>query len=292
MISSTSGKIPEFTNDDQAVHDTAVEVLKEKSAVINKGVSLKELFPAITGKLPENLKKHNIYHVLRRADKSPFSRIQSGGPWRGYYLSEHAESPTPEKRDEVTTVGSGTSKLSESDLYPLIASWLKEEKGFKRVSYDYANKRGGSTWQNPDIVALNIVEEFGLSDIEIITCEVKIMESSWRQWIFEAVAHRLRADRSYFIFRTQKSIERPDPEIYLYAEKFSVGVAAIVLPDEKIKKLKEFNSLSQIEQREFLESIVEIVPAPKESIDIASKVEFLRNLGLNSKEELWMFGQK
>lgn len=284
-------KIEGFNEHENIVHSIALKVLIDKKAIAGKGVALKDLLPAIQKNIPHEITDFNIYKLLRKADQNPESRVKSGGPWRGYFLADEVDVIT-EPANKISVVGEGENKFSESDLYPLVSRWLREIKEYKRVSSQYAYKRGGAKWQNPDVIALNPIEQFGLTDIEIVTCEVKPFEEGWQRWILEAVAHRLRADRSYFIFRSKNPTESIDPEIYSYAEKFKVGVAVIVLPDEKIKNLKNFSKLSDNEQSELLDAVVEIIPAPKENINIKDKIDFLSNIGILSKENIYMFGER
>ena len=282
-------KIAELSDSENAIHSILVELLGKLGAKRGAGSSLNTIYSNIPQERPSK-----VYQVLRKAHSSSGSPIKSGGPHRGYYLDDEILSENSVGRPEETLdvpVRDGTNIiLRESDLYPIVAGWLKLNKQYKQVSSQHANARSGGIWQNPDIVAINSVDHVGLIDVEIATCEVKLTHLQWRQYIFEAVSHRMRADRSYFVFRVNDDSFQIEPEMYRYAEKFKVGIVIIYLKDDEIAKVKRFTDLSEQDKISLIENVEEIVPAPRESIEIPIKIEMLRRLSIESTGHLYNFG--
>lgn len=271
------------------IHRVACDVLKGASE--NKGMGLKLVLPKVTGQLPD-IPEYLVYRTLLEASRSELSPVQSGGPWKGYYLDQ-SKVAVPEEETTVKdepTIEVGKDKLREKDLYPLVSFWMKAKKDYKLVSHEVASLRRGNVWSNPDVVALNPIDRLGFFDVEIISAEVKLEDRAWRQFIFEAVSHRRYADRSYFIYRSSRGVSTLDPEMFVYAEKFGVGIAVIELPDDKVSDLQRWSELKEAERLEFADSIVEVVPARKDPVPVKEKCEFLGNINITHKDELHRFG--
>lgn len=260
--------------------------------VDGKGPPLKEIIPKIIEKVDESVNDSFVYGVLNEANKSDLSPIRSGGPWRGYYLDQgKVDQRTNIDSDEVEAeILVGKTKLAEKHLYPLVALWMKTKKKCVHVSDNVHGLRRGGIWSNPDVVALNPIDRLGFFDIEAISAEIKLSDQQWQKWVFEAVAHRRYVDRSYFIFRAKDGVVGMDAEILVYAEKFRVGIAVIDLPDEKVTSVVNWKNLSETDRLEFVDAIVEVVPAPSENVSVREKCEFLENINIRQKDELYKFG--
>lgn len=273
--------------DEQRIHDTAVEILQSAKAVQGKGMRLKDLLPAIHAKVGPELAQR-VYPVLLAASKNDSSPVRSGGPWRGYFLGQTLTEE--ESLDDKEEVKAGKVNLLEADLYPLVGFWLKSKKSYKNVSSVLANNRGGGWWGNPDIIALNQIKRFGLSDLEVATVEVKVASSGWKHNLFEAVAHKRFADRVYYVYRSPDGMSSFDSEMYLYAEKFGVGIGVIDVPDDRVPDLKKWPQLDDALKYEFADSVVEVVPAPVDQVAIRDKCIFLEQIKIRYEEDIPLFG--
>ena len=85
-------------------------------------------------------------------------------------------------------------------------------------------------WGNPDIVGLKTLDVFKTTYIEITTIEVKRDFYNWRHDIFEAIAHTMFSNRSYYAFACKES-DIIDRAMITYAQKFNIGILALIVPD-------------------------------------------------------------
>jgi len=179
----------------------------------------------------------------------------------------------------------------EARLYPLLQEWL--------VVHDYKSDnvshfRSGGSWGNPDVAGMKLVECLhDHIDIELVTVEAKINLTNWKQFIFEAIAHKRFADRAYFAF----AVRLDDADVFKigeygelrkYGEKYGVGVLAICFPSVVYEKLRDSTTeavlLSDVR-------VIEIWPAMADRPDVVEKDRFIKNvLKIGSKSELFNFG--
>lgn len=288
---SESDDLPEFIGHDlrkKQIYHALLKVIKP--AKNGSGKPVKEI-ESETIEILKNedfgdIPSYLIYRTLKDAGSSDESPIQSGGPWRGYFL----ESKTSEDEKKKPT------SISEEDLYKLVREWMVVQKGFQNVRADLHSSKKNKEWGNPDIIALTPHSVLGRSsEIEVATAEVKLSTSSWRKWIFEAVSHTRFADRAYFIFRTDENSKVQDIEdLLFYAERFGVGLVQMPMSDELAGNLKKINKLSSDEfSREvadYVDAFVELFPAPSNRVPLSEKAKFLFNLGIDNEQKLWAFG--
>ncbi len=222
------------------------------------------------------LAESTIWNYLSTAAlKDTESRIRSTGNKRGYFLDTTpsiADNRQEELITEVEPVTGQKTKIAESDLYPLIVSWL-ETKGFS--SKDVSTLKSGGPWGNPDVIGALRTEIFGAVEIEVVSCEVKLDESNWQRFIFEAISHKRFSNRSWYCIRT-KSDDSPLPKgIEYYAERYKVGIVQIVLSDDELVQLKE----STKPVSDFIDQVIERIPALHETVPLREIADVLTRTG-------------
>jgi len=217
------------------------------------------------GQTGEQVKRNTVWQYLNRsAVNDPTSPVRSSGTRSGYFLDRDSvtmdESPQEATTEIKPTEGKKT-KISESDLYPLIVSWL-ETKGYS--SKDVSTQKGGGPWGNPDILGALRTEIFGAVEIEVASCEVKLDEANWQRYIFEAISHKRFSHRSWYCIRT-KSAESPLPKgIEYYAERYNVGIVQIILSDDEFVKVKT----GELEASGFIDQVLERIPARYDAVPL------------------------
>ena len=266
----------------EEILEIAVHILKEHRAVDEKnGMRLASLLKKIKEKIEENnpeinIKESTIYGVIREEAKKEGGNIFSGGPHRGYfYIESPSEDEDIAKEDEENR-----KNICEKDLYPIVELWLREKKQYGVIS-EVHNKTRNKKWGNPDIVGVNVYDEFGVRYLEVVTIEVKPNLKDWRQYIFEAVSHKRFADRAYFMFWVTEAEGMKDlEEMYMYADKYKVGLCQITISEGD---LKGWEGKSEGEKLEIIDGcIIELFPAPIDDAITREKLYFLKNLGVVS----------
>lgn len=231
------------------------------------------------GRLDAELKRNTVWQYLNRAavndDASP---IRSSGAKKGYFLdleSVKNEEKPAEVSTEIKPKDGKKTKVSERDLYPLIVSWL-ETKGYS--SKDVSTLKSGGPWGNPDILGALRTDIFGAVEIEVASCEVKLDETNWQRYIFEAISHKRFSHRSWYCIRT-KTDEFPLPKgIEYYAERYKVGIVQIVLSDDDLVKMKE----DRTKVAEFIDHVVERIPALYEHVPLREVADVLTRSGFEN----------
>ena len=64
------------------------------------------------------------------------------------------------------------------------------------------------------------------------------------------------------------------------------------IPDEEHEKLPKWDKMSEAERTAYLEYFSELMPAPFEPMSIRDKIGFLKQIGINSKADLYSFGAR
>ncbi|MBB5753595.1 hypothetical protein [Prosthecomicrobium pneumaticum] len=271
--------------------DVATRILEAHGATLGNGMRLKELIPAIRASIGPEPSDSHIYWTILDSSKKGNSRIRSGGPWKGYYLvsTEQADQDLRTLEQETEEAEVEPPKQKERDLYPVVAAWLKTKKGINCSKDDIYNKKAGGKWGNPDVFGVRVIDDLGFFDIDIVSCEVKISKDNWRHYIFEAVSHKRFSNRVYYIFSSDaEDLADEDVELYAYAEKYQIGIAVIALTPEGYAKLPSWNSLSEAEKLDYVDSVKEKVPAPYELVSVDQKIEVLRRIGVNSRKDIYL----
>ena len=198
------------------------------------------------------------------------SKISCSGKKQGYYLNfgSSYNSQTGKK---------DTKKIKEEVLYPILEEWLSVQCDQVK---NIANERKGKQWCNPDILGINYSVFFQNNMIELTTIEAKRDLDDWRMNFFEAVAHSMFANRAYYAYLCKES-EKIDKDLFLYAQKFGIGLIAIEVPDE----------LWTSEMAIKLEYVKEKVPAPVHNVTIRIQKEFLNNFDIREVTDIHKFGK-
>lgn len=152
------------------------------------------------------------------------------------------------------------AKVKESVLYPAVETWVGLN-GYRYYGNISQMKRPGK-WRNPDVIGVNISLLLGERCTEIATVEVKPTIKDWRSNIFEAVAHLMMANRSYFAFLcTPEEFRAEEMQMREYACRYGVGLIAIFENKEResgydveLITLAPLHNASPSEQNYFLES--------------------------------------
>jgi hypothetical protein len=204
--------------------------------------------------------------------------VSAGESFQGASVEAVPEAATPQTPRELK-------------LYHLLQEWL--------VAHDYksedvARYRSGGAWGNPDVVGLRLEECLhDHIEIELVTIEAKLSLTNWKQFIFEAVAHKRFADRAYFAF----AVKLDDADVFRigeykelrkYGEKYGLGVLAICIPDDVYGQLSDptASSVALSDVR-----VVEIWPAIADKPDTVEKDRFIKSvLKMSSKASLFNFG--
>lgn len=143
-----------------------------------------------------------------------------------------------EQNDFVQPRSSRQSR--EEKLYAVLREWLESKNYQAEIT---ANSRSGGQWGNPDVTGVRLDElPMGVTSFECVTIEAKVSLENWRQYIFEAVAHKRFAHRAWFAFAfgtdspTVDSIEVLAP-LCEYAEKYRIGVLAVFVNETQYEHL-------------------------------------------------------
>jgi hypothetical protein len=239
--------------------------------------------------IPEN----TIMVYLNQLANSSESQINCPGRKQGYYLDLLLKEIGLNTQDEAIQgeeelkIAKEKGTLLEKDLYPFLEQWLFEVEN-ERVS-DISGNRGQGKWANPDLLGLKIDYFFQAPQIELTTIEAKILIDGWEQWIFEAVAHTVFSNRSYFAFvHSEEHLNKIPHEIRHYSEKFCVGILIIAVDPKdylKIQKREAFKLTTENHK------IVEYIPAPYQTPHLKFQKRFLVGLGVKDQKDLLNFGK-
>lgn len=231
----------------------------------------------MSGGLLERHPRNVIYSYLSRAaNHDELSRIVSGGPHGGYSLESITEPAdiveTPPAEAEVA-VEATAFQMRERHLYPLLKAWLESTD---YVSADVSALKAGGQWGNPDLLGVSRVEILGASEIELVSVEAKLSETSWERFIFEAVSHKRFANRSWYCYRTTTPYPSLPKNMAYYAERYKVGILQVYLTDHEIERI----ATQQDESEAYLDRVQERVRALYEPVPLQEKRAFLSRAGM------------
>lgn len=195
-----------------------------------------------------------FFVYLSRLGSDQQSYIQCPGKKRGYWF---------DKNRFLLASGQkmpSSAKVKESTLYPVVETWIGLN-GYRYFGNISQKKRPG-IWRNPDVTGINLTVLLGERCIEITTVEVKPSIKEWRCNIFEAVAHLMFSNRSYFAFLcSREELRAEEMQMREYACRYGIGLLAIFENSEKesgydveLVTLAPRHNPSPLEQKVFLES--------------------------------------
>ena len=221
-----------------------------------------------------------LSYLSYAANHDNLTKIDSGGPRGGYWFNEDFR---PTAIDEAPAAAP-TPK--EAHLYELVRYWLQAKKDLP--AKDISQLKAGDVWGNPDIVGISSIDRLGFFDVEIVSAEVKLSEKDWRRFIFEAVSHKRFANRVYYIFRTKVETFKLPDEMDRYAEQYRIGIVLVPLDDDELARLG--NSEDKANLLNYVDRIVEKVPAVYDFVPPRYQIDFLERIGLKQKEDVIRFG--
>lgn len=289
-------------NDGNLTRFEQVKIIAEHFLGIAKATDITKAVSSV--KIYESYKKYREEHhdspeinkntfqiYLSKISTEPESKINCEGKKKGYYLDDLV--PT---LDETLGIEDGESDSKddkgddqgflEKDLYPILEEWLLEND-YERVK-DISQKKG-SKWSNPDVLGIKTEILFGNVESELTTIEAKQTAKDWKQWIFQAVAHTLFANRSYFAFsHSEAHINKIDKDLKHYAENFGIGILIIALSKEDFKKIAN-NKPFKLNDDNY--SVIEYVPAQYKKPHLRYKSKFLSEIGISDLKSLYNFGK-
>lgn len=210
---------------------------------------------------------------------------------QGYYLNraqaeiiksiEVTQVAEIEKEKEIEKKEREKEKL----LYPVLVEWLKQQKYRAKDTSAY---RQLGKWGNPDITGIRVDNNIGSKEVEIVTIEAKTSIDYWQYNIFEAVAHRRYANRSYFAFAyPEDSIRKLPNELRYYSELYSVGVLIVGLTQDDYSKLIK-GQLKKLENDSY--EIVELHNAPYHPKQIKYQKDYCLNIEIKEESDLYTWG--
>jgi len=275
----------------EAVEIIAEHILEKKNKKdINSTMSSKEIYNEYriyydgdyNNTIPDILDTTFVIY-LNKNSKEINSRINCPGRRQGYYLDDLFSN------DDGSDNDNNQRKFKEEDLYPIIQNWLFE-KEFDRVG-NVSNIKSNGKWGNPDLVALDIEELLGVTNVQITTVEVKQTIHKWDEWIFEAIAHTRFADRSYFAFLHPEDMysKLDSLDIKLYAEHFNIGVIVIECTRKTYDSLFIKNTQKNIREED-ITRITEYCQAPHTKTNIVLRKKYLESINIKTIHDLYSFG--
>lgn len=295
--------LPEEFNDWARLQQTeyvAVEYLKKHDHTSEgEAISNSELFNGVSGLFPEHGIPEATFKVcLSILVRSNQSVINNKGRHQGYYLLsvETLESTKDVESAEPVAENSREQRNRrerEKLLYPIFTQWLLTQ-GYSKVK-DTSTSRNQDlgVWGNPDISGYKIHEVIGKTeDIEFATIEVKLSIDNWKQFIFEAVAHKRLSNRAYFAFaHLDEAISKVDPDIRHYAEIYGIGILILPMSATDIAGLVKGGDKKSLAEYSPAD-IIEYHSAEYERTHYHFRDRFLKAIGVNSESALHDWGDK
>jgi hypothetical protein len=221
-----------------------------------------------------------LSYLSYAANHDTLTKIDTGGPRGGYWYNEEYQ---PSAQDE-SPVAAPT--LREAHLYELVRYWFQAKNNLR--AKDISQLKAGGLWSNPDIVGISSIDRLGFFDVEIVSAEVKLSEKEWQRYIFEAVSHKRFANRVYYFFRTKFETVKIPEDMYRYAEQYRVGIVTVPLTDDELARLGSGEEKANLAN--YVDRIVERVPAVYDFVPPRNQIEFLERIGLTQKEDILRFG--
>lgn len=280
------------------------EFILNKSSTFNPGDAMSgpQIYEEYLGLFQDKLELPDIPYntfiiYISKIANSPDSMINCQGKKKGYYIDKLYEKvedvirPNDEKvkkeQEQAALAAEEYGYILEKDLYPILRNWLHENNN-DRVQ-EIAGFKGNGKWGNPDLVGFKIENFFTNTEVEVTTIEAKLTLDNWRQWLFEAIAHTIFSNRSYFAFvHSENHINKIEPDLKHYAETFRIGILIIAVDEKDWRAIVEKDNFSFDDDGY---RIIEFIPAPFNHPHIKFKKNFLRALGIQEQSQLYNFGK-
>ena len=231
----------------------------------------------------------SLYQYALSFVKDPDSPICQAGYGKGFYLDHMIISNSSGNNsiaDSSPDPAPNETKYLEKEMYPILVDWLKMNLSRANNQHLYgvqniSSRRGMDKWSNPDILGVVKCNYFGNLSLELVTLEAKRDSRSWRTDIFEAVAHTVIANRSYYVYLKKKGAKLEDEkDLVSYAQKFGIGVLAMIIPDDKWGEKLSY---------EMIEDFDILVPAPYHQPQVQMQKKFLSSLDIKEPDDIDKF---
>ena len=215
-------------------------------------------------------------------------RGRGGGYWLNELVQTTVEAITKASKEEELARREGRVQR-ETALYSPIKRWLALLGQRSQIT---AAQRGSQKWSNPDVVGIRVARNFGLTDIEITSVEVKVSSASWRHDIFEAISHKRFANCVYYCYPVTEGLDKLDEDQSRYAELYKIGILHVYLEELQLDTILAGPIVppNLLDGIDVVEAVEVRIPAPYDFISPRYQIEFLKSLGLSDDEALWNFG--
>lgn len=161
-----------------------------------------------------------------------------------YFFNENYEKETEieENFDSDITEKEKIINIPESDLYPILGSFLKSELNIysRRIDEKKSkNNRGpkGNIWLHPDVVGIELLDEnwntkvkeslkgAGGNRVKLYSYEVKrtITQSSLREYFFQAVSNSSWANQGFLVAGELKASDKLFAELKMLSTLHGIG---------------------------------------------------------------------
>ncbi len=217
---------------------------------------------------------------------STSTRITKDVGSHGYYLIPSNQVLEVEQGETDKDYRWKKNIARERLLYPILESHL-QSKGYRTKDTSLMTRNG--KWGHPDITGIMANNTLGSIEFEIVSIEAKVSVSTFRQEFWQAVAHRVFANRSYFAFvAASNSPHKNDEELRHYSELYKVGIIVVVLEEDHFQ---DFNQGRLKEINKDMAKVIEISMAPHESHLLKWQKPFLTCLGVHEPNHLYEWGE-
>lgn len=258
--------------------------INEKNTLLWNDISLK--YKALVNKHKDviSISENSLYQYAVSFVKQSESPVCQLGHGKGFYLDLNIL-----EREQVVDTSENKDHNSENpyqekNMYPILVDWLSTNLGRSNDLYGVKNvssARGMEKWNNPDILGIAKCSFFNTLHLELVTLEAKRDWRNWRQDIFEAVAHTLLANKSYFVFLRKSSDKVEDEkDMIVYAQKFGIGILSLVVPEDKWGETLTYETIERFDI---------IVPASFHTPQVKMQKRFLASLNIKEPDDIDRF---
>ncbi|MEM1372979.1 MAG: HrgA protein [Pseudomonadota bacterium] len=167
---------------------------KSRNPAIRDG-GFEELRAHVQSEIGSHRTRIENHETLRMTEDRP----------RRYYYSKLSDSEELEAVETSTDLGGQSASISEHDLYPLLAGFLRNEHGVYTRRIDERKSRntqgsGGNRWLHPDLIGFEVVSERWSETIQQLVHSRS--DPSSRLWSFEVKKLINRANLREVFFQT------------------------------------------------------------------------------------------
>lgn len=225
--------------------------------------------------------------AIREKENSQIVRKESS---QGYFVStlSNAAQSLLSKVEQDENKKDETERSKEKLLYPVFEKWLLINGN---RAMDTSAFRGMKRWGNPDITGLKIITDYGQTDIEITTIEVKVTNHRWEYDVFEAISHRRFANQAYFAFAVDgEAGNYRNKKLSYYSSLYEIGILVLTMSKENYNNLVS-GKLKIIDQNDEFFDIIELYPPKYHFVNLEYKREFLESISVPKDHKMHSWGK-